>query len=105
MNRHEFKWFIIILIIFLAAGIETDIYLPAFPDMITFFGVSESRIQQLLSWNFIGICLSGPLYGPISDTVGRRWPLLAALGLFLLGSLITIFTSDFELMLVGRFLS
>ncbi len=104
MNKHELKWFIIILIIFLAACIETDIYLPAFPDMITFFGVSESRIQQLLSWNFIGICLSGPLYGPISDTLGRRFPLLSALGLFLFGSLITIFVFDFELMLVGRFL-
>ena len=32
----------------------------------------------------LGICISGPLYGPVSDAIGRRKPLLVALGLFLM---------------------
>ncbi|MBS0634239.1 MAG: MFS transporter, partial [Verrucomicrobia bacterium] len=64
----------------------------------------EESIQKLLTWNFIGICLSGPLYGPISDSFGRKKPLLYALGLFLLGSIITLFAESFIWMLIGRVL-
>jgi len=100
----ETKSLLFIVIIFIAACIETDIYLPAFADMMAFFSVSEGQIQSLLTWNFVGVCLSGPFYGPISDSVGRKNPLIIALGLFFLGSLITVFTNDFNIMLVGRIL-
>src|SRR5579885_3668479 len=86
MTKRELKYLLLIIVIFIAACIETDIYLPAFPDMMAFFSVSEETIQSLLTWNFIGICLSGPFYGPLSDAIGRKKPLIAALGLFLAGS-------------------
>lgn len=92
------------MVVFIAACIETDIYLPAFPDMMAYFSVSEEAIQSLLTWNFFGICISGPLYGPISDTLGRKKPLLIALSLFLIGSIITFFAQSFDQMLVGRLL-
>ncbi len=104
MTKKEITQLFLITIIFIAACIETDIYLPAFPDMMDYFKVSEEAIQGLLTWNFIGICLSGPLYGPVSDAFGRRTPLLWALGLFGLGSAVTMFAVDFDLMLVGRIL-
>ncbi len=105
MNRKsELKYLLLIIIIFIAACIETDIYLPAFPDMMTWFSVSEGAIQNLLTWNFIGICLSGPFYGPISDAIGRKKPLFFALALFLIGSVITIFAVTLNQMLVGRVL-
>lgn len=96
------KYLVIITIIFIAACVETDIYLPAFPDMMVYFQVSEEQIQSLLTWNFIGICLSGPLYGPLSDTFGRKNPLFVALSLFLMGSLMTVWAQDFDQMLWGR---
>lgn len=104
MSKTELKFLFLIIAIFIAACIETDIYLPAFPDMMAFFAVSEEAIQSLLTWNFIGICLSGPFYGPLSDAIGRKKPLMAALGLFLVGSLITLFAHNYTLMLVGRLL-
>lgn len=100
----EFKYLLLILTIFIGACIETDIFLPALPDMIQYFSVSEDQIQQLLSWNFVGICLACPFYGPISDAVGRKKPLLFALGLFFLGSLLTVCSYDFNTMLWGRVL-
>jgi DHA1 family bicyclomycin/chloramphenicol resistance-like MFS transporter len=103
-RREELKYLFIITIIFIAACIETDIYLPAFPDMMKAFSVSESTIQGLLTWNFIGICLSGPFYGPISDSLGRKKPLLVALLLFFLGSILTLFAGDFSQMILGRVL-
>lgn len=104
MTKGERKCLFLIVVIFIAACIETDIYLPAFPDMIRFFNTSEGAIQSLLTWNFVGICLSGPLYGPISDSFGRKKPLIVALGLFLIGSLMTLFAKDFNQMLWGRVL-
>lgn len=100
----KIKLMFIVVTMFVAACVETDIYLPAFPDMMTYFAVSEGEIQSLLSWNFAGICLVGPLYGPLSDTFGRKRPLLIALLLFLCGSLITLFTTSFDGMLWGRVL-
>lgn len=105
MNRKsELKYLLLIIVIFIAACIETDIYLPAFPDMMHWFSASEGAIQHLLTWNFVGICISGPLYGPLSDAFGRKKPLLIALGMFLLGSLITVFAVTFDQMLWGRIL-
>lgn len=104
MSKIEVKYLFLIIIIFIAACIETDIYLPAFPDMMIFFSVPEDQIQSILTWNFIGICLSGPFYGPLSDSFGRKKPLVIALGLFLIGSFITLFAQSFDQMLFGRLL-
>ncbi len=101
-KRTELKYLFLIIVIFIAACIETDIYLPAFPDMMVWFSASEGAIQNLLTWNFIGICISGPLYGPLSDAFGRKKPLMIALGMFLFGSLITLFAQNLDQMLWGR---
>ncbi len=105
MNRKtEIKFLFLIVAIFIAACIETDIYLPAFPDMMAWFSATEGSIQSLLTWNFIGICVSGPFYGPLSDSFGRRGPLMIALGMFLAGSILTIFAQNLDVMLLGRIL-
>jgi MFS transporter, DHA1 family, multidrug resistance protein len=61
-------------LIHLSACIETDIYLPAFPDMMAFFETSEEIIQNILGWNFIGICIACPFYGPPSDAFAHEYP-------------------------------
>jgi MFS transporter, DHA1 family, multidrug resistance protein len=103
-RREELKYLLLIVVIFIAACIETDIYLPAFPDMMAHFAATEGAIQGLLTWNFVGVCLACPLYGPLSDAFGRKRPLLVALGIFLMGSIITIFAQNLDQMLWGRIL-
>lgn len=104
MSTRELKYLFLIFVIFIAACIETDIYLPAFCDMMQHFQVSEEKIQSLLTWNFLGMCLAGPVYGPISDAIGRKMPLLFALSLFLIGSVLTVVSDSFTAMLFGRLL-
>ena len=103
MNSRELKYLLLIVIAYIAACIETDIFLPAFPDMMDFFDTSEEVVQSLLTWNFIGVCLSGPFYGPISDAFGRRNPLIFALGIFTLGSLITLYADSLLGFFLGEF--
>lgn len=104
LNSKEIKYLLIIISIFISAVIETDIYLPAFSDMMKYFEQSEESIQKILTWNFIGLCVSGPIYGPFSDSFGRKKPLLISLSLFLFGCIITLCAKDFEWMLIGRVL-
>lgn len=103
-RRSELKYLFLIIVIFIAACVETDIYLPAFPNMMVWFSATEGSIQSLLTWNFIGICISGPFYGPLSDAFGRKKPLMIALGMFLLGSIIAFCAQNLDQILWGRIL-
>ncbi|HTM05459.1 MAG TPA: Bcr/CflA family multidrug efflux MFS transporter [Vicinamibacterales bacterium] len=64
-----------------------DTYLPALPTITREFDTSASAVQLSLSVYFIGIALGQAFYGPFSDRHGRRPPLFAGLGLFVIGSL------------------
>jgi DHA1 family bicyclomycin/chloramphenicol resistance-like MFS transporter len=56
-----------------------DMYLPALPNIAADYGVPESQIQLTLSSCLIGIALGQLFGGPISDTLGRRRPLMVGL--------------------------
>ncbi len=100
----EFKLLLLIILIFISAVIETDIYLPAFADMMVHFQQSEESIQLVLIVNFIALCAVGPIYGMLCDSLGRKRPLMVALFLFLNGSAVTIFADNYNAMLIGRLL-
>ena len=89
-------------IMYIALCAEADMYVPAFPQMISFFGVEESRISLILSINFVGLCLSGIVVGPLSDSYGRRKVLLWGLILFMISSLGCVVTDNFSTMLFWR---
>jgi len=101
-RREKLRYIFLIIMVFVVACLETDMYLPAFPDMMHYFQTTEAMIQSLLSWNFVGICISGPFYGPLSDSFGRKKLLVFAMGLFTLGSFGTVFSGQIEWMLFWR---
>lgn len=98
---------IMLAIVVLAYGafcIETDIYAPSFPDMVQYFGTSESRIQDIITWNFIGLFLSTLFYGPMSDAYGRKPLLCSGLLIFSLSSVACTFATSVEQLIFFRFL-
>lgn len=56
----------LVTIMYIALCAEADMYVPAFPQMIKYFGVEENKIQLILSINFGGLCVSGLVTGPRS---------------------------------------
>ena len=93
----EGKWFRFLMVfIFLAAAMETDIYLPTFPDLLKDFHTNEAMVQRILSYNFIGICIGSLLYGPLSDHFGRRPILMFGFGIFVVSSVGCIFATNIE---------
>src|SRR4051812_46065886 len=65
----------------------TDLYLPALPDIAEDLGASDSATQVTLTACLVGLGLGQLTVGTLSDTFGRRGPLLAGLVLFALSSL------------------
>ncbi|CDZ81637.1 Sulfonamide resistance protein [Candidatus Rubidus massiliensis] len=104
MNKEEIKFIFILFIITIPASIETDVYFPSFPDMMNFFQVRQSEIQKIVSWNLIGFSLACLIIGPLSDSYGRKKPLIISLMVFFIGSIFTIYSKEFNEMLFGRFL-
>ena len=80
---------------YIALCAEAEIYVPAFPDMIKYFAVSENQIQLVLSINFAGLCISGIVVGPLADAYGRRKILIIGLLLFTLTSLGCVYSYSF----------
>lgn len=60
-----------------------DMYLPALPDVAADLDTSEARAALTLTSYFIAFGLAQMVYGPMSDAVGRKLPLLLGVGVFL----------------------
>ena len=73
-KRQSMALLVMVALVYTTVCMETDIYVPAFPDMKVFFGTTADAIQRVLSFNFIGICLGSLLFGPLSDAFGRKKP-------------------------------
>jgi DHA1 family bicyclomycin/chloramphenicol resistance-like MFS transporter len=63
-----------------------DMYLPALPAIAGEFHTSIAVIEHSLASYFLGVAVGQAVVGPLSDRFGRKLPLLAGLGLYVLGS-------------------
>lgn len=81
-----------------------DMYLPAFPAMAREFQVDVSAVQMSLMSFFLAVALCQSIYGPLSDRFGRKPPLYAGLGLFVLAGVGCSFAPNAETLIALRFL-
>src|SRR4051812_50121607 len=61
-------------------------YLPAFPEIARGLHTSASQVQLTLTACVAGLALGQLLIGPLSDRLGRRRPLIAAMSTYALAS-------------------
>lgn len=80
-----------------------DAYLPALPTLARELEASAGAAQLTLSAFFFGLASSQMVWGPLSDRWGRRTPLLAGLGIFMVASLGCAIAPTIELLALGRF--
>ncbi|MCG7489863.1 multidrug effflux MFS transporter [Vibrio sp. Of14-4] len=100
---HQGKWFRFLMVfIFLAASMETDIYLPTFPDILKDLNTNAVMVQRIISYNFIGICLGSLIYGPLSDHFGRRPIMMFGFLIFLGASIGCVFAQTIDQLLAFR---
>ena len=68
--------------------LSIDMYLPAFPEISRTLGSSASQVQLTLTACVAGLALGQLVVGPLSDRIGRRLPLIAAMTTYSVASLL-----------------
>jgi MFS transporter, DHA1 family, multidrug resistance protein len=67
-----------------------DMYLPALPTIVDDLETTSAAVQLTLTGTLVGLALGQLLVGPLSDTFGRRRPLLVGVGVHVLASLLIL---------------
>ena len=98
-----------ILVVFLGmltaiTPLATDLYLPALPIMPGELNTTVSNIQMTIGVMTFGVALGQLFGGPISDTMGRKLPLIVGNLLCVISGIICAFAPSIEILLLGRFL-
>jgi len=83
-------------------ALTTDIYLPSFPALSKFFDASISSIQMSLMATMVGIALGQLIIGPLSDKYGRKAPLQISIIVFMLTTILCIYSKNVYLFIILR---
>lgn len=94
--------FINVLLIACLTSVATDIYAPSLSAIASIMHVPVGWAQFSLTIFMLGLALSQLIYGPISEGVGRRIPLMVGLLIFMGGSLLCLFATNIEFLVLGR---
>lgn len=82
---------------------STDMYLPAFPAMADELGATASQIQLTLTAFLIGLAFGQLVIGVLSDSFGRRVPMLVGAGACSIASAMCAVAPTIEVLTVSRF--
>lgn len=95
MVKDNSKLFLLVLLGMLTAfgPFVTDMYLPRLPAMGDYFQTASSMVQLGLTTSMIGLAAGQILFGPLSDRYGRRVPLLTAMWLFIVSTILCLILS------------
>ncbi len=86
-------------------ALSIDAMLPALTEIGQDLGAKTANDSQLIvSILFLGLAFGQGFYGPLSDMTGRKPAIYLGFSLFLTGCLLSLFSTDFSIMLCGRFL-
>jgi len=81
-----------------------DMYLPALPTIADDLSVTSSVVQLTLTGTLAGLALGQLIIGPLSDSLGRRRPLIAGIALHIVASVICMLAPNIAVLGVGRVL-
>ena len=84
--------------------LSIDMYSPSLPNVQHAFSSTTSEIQLTISFAMIGLALGQFFFGPLSDAFGRKKIALTILVIYMLASLIAVFTTDLYFFLFLRLL-
>jgi len=94
----------IIIFVGCATQIASDIYTPSIPAIAQALNTPINHAQWSMPIYMFGIALTQLIYGPVSEGIGRRAPLIFGLILFFIGSIVCVATPSIEVLLLGRFI-
>ena len=96
---------IVLLGLMVALGpLTIDMYLPALPRIADELSVSSSIVQLTLTGTLAGLALGQLIVGPLSDSLGRRRPLMAGIVLHMVASVVCMLAPNLVVLGLARIL-
>ena len=97
--------FIVIMSGLAAFGpLAIDMYLPALPTVKNELGATTSAAQLTLTFFMIGLAIGNVVIGTISDSIGRKKPLVISMVIFTVASLMCAIAPNIETLMICRFI-
>jgi len=106
-NQQPFKLEFVVLMAALMSivALSIDALLPALPEIGASLGNTKTNDNQLLiTMIFLGLGFGQLVFGPLSDSFGRKPIVYAGFFVFVIASFICVTTKSFEIMIIGRIL-
>ncbi len=104
-QNSSFEFIALMASLMAMAALAIDAILPAMSTIGTLLGVSDSRNNQLLiSMIFLGLGFGQLIFGPLSDSFGRKPLVYFGFLIFILASFVCVFSNSLEMMVFGRIL-
>lgn len=72
------------------------------PDIAEQYGISVSQAGLLVSLFALGVAVAGPTMPLLFSGIDRKKVMLLVLGIFVLGNIVSVFTTDFTVALIVR---
>ncbi len=94
----------IVLGLLIAVGaFAIDMYIPGFAAIARDLHTDPGMVQLSMTSFFLALTLGQIVYGPVSDAVGRRPPVFAGLGLFIVACIAAAFAPSINTLIAARF--
>ncbi|EHM40993.1 multidrug efflux MFS transporter EmrD [Hafnia alvei] len=102
MRKLENFHLLVMLILLVAVGqMAQTIYVPSIADMARDLGVRSGAVQGVMAAYLLTYGGSQLIYGPISDRVGRRPVILAGMGIFIIGALWALLSTNLDMLVMA----
>ncbi len=100
-----FEFVALMAMIISMVALSIDAMLPALPDIASDLGVTNiNDSQYVISILFVGMAIGQMIFGPMSDSIGRKNAINLGFVVFIIGCLVSLLAQTFTVMLIGRFL-
>jgi DHA1 family bicyclomycin/chloramphenicol resistance-like MFS transporter len=103
--KPEFQFIALMAALMSSVALTIDALLPALPEIGSYLQVVNTNDNQLLiTMIFLGLGFGQLIFGPLSDSFGRKPVVYVGFMLFIVASIICVTTKNFEIMIIGRVL-
>jgi len=101
----EFEFVALMASLMSIVALSIDALLPALPDIGNALGVVNSNDNQMLiTMIFLGLGFGQLIFGPLSDSFGRKPIVFIGFLIFVAATIVCVSSNSFEVMIAGRIL-
>ena len=104
-RRSPAEFIVLVALLNAMVAMSIDTMLPAIGSIASELGATDPNSRQfIITIFFAGMTLGTLLYGPWSDSIGRKPAIYVGLAFYAAGGLLCLFSQTFTVMLIGRFI-